>query len=395
MGAKRIKEFCSMFWFPQSKLLLTVYVDDLTLAGPKEEHERFWKQLCRKVDFEPPTDLGRILGRTHEKMTIPSQLLRNQPNVCSSKDTDVMVLNMSDYAKQCCELYESLPGAKRLKAAATPFCSDGALVESDDEIQGQLANSACKVLMKCLWLGRLARPDIIKPIGDLSTKVQSWTANCDKRLYRLLCYIHATIDHRLVAHITDPAKDLQLTLYSDADFAGEKEHTRSTNGGLLALTGPSSFFPIAWISKRQTSTSRSTTEAEVVSLAYGVLSEAIPALVLWEQLLGGDVQVQCHEDNQATILVVKKGFSPKLRHIARTHKVDLGCLSEVFANENMILQYVNTDEQAADIFTKALPPQKWQAAMQMLNIVDFTNISSPTHTHPHTHPSTTTRKPGV
>ena len=28
--------------------------------------------------------------------------------------------------------------------------------------------NACKILMKTLWLGRLARPDIVNPIGDLA-----------------------------------------------------------------------------------------------------------------------------------------------------------------------------------------------------------------------------------
>ena len=31
---------------------------------------------------------------------------------------------------------------------------------------------------------------------------------------------------------------------------------------------------------------------------------------------------------KATILVAKKGYSPKLRHIVRTHKVNLGSIAE-------------------------------------------------------------------
>ena len=74
------------------------------------------------------------------------------------------------------------------------------------------------------------------------------------------------------------------------------------------------------------------------------------------------------EDNQATILVVKKGYSPKLRHISRTHKVNLSCLSEIFAEDSVSIQYVDTRYQAADIFTKALPPQKWGAALSLLGM---------------------------
>ena len=92
------------------------------------------------------------------------------------------------------------------------------------------------------------------------------------------------------------------------------------------------------------------------------------------------MRVDCYEDNQATIAVVQKGFSPKLRRIARTHKVDLGSLHEVFRKDALTLQRINADDQAADIFTKALPPQKWGAALKMLNIVNFDNKATHTTT---------------
>ena len=226
--------------------------------------------------------------------------------------------------------------------------------------------------MKALWLGRLARPDIVKPINDLATKVQSWTRGEDKKLLRLIQYIHATPHYRLAGSINDKEEDLELQLYVDADFAGDKENARSTSGGFLVLRGPTSFFPLAWVSKRQTSTSRSTTESEVISLAYSLYQEGIPSLQLWELLLQRSVKLRVMEDNQATILVVKKGYSPKLRHITRTHKINLSCLSEVFAEGDVTIEYVDTKDQAADIFTKALPPQKWGAALNLLGMrADF------------------------
>ena len=126
------------------------------------------------------------------------------------------------------------------------------------------------------------------------------------------------------------------------------------------LKGPNSFFPFAWVSKRQTSVSRSTTESRIVSLAHSLYPEGLLALSLWSVLLGrDDLELVIHEDNQATILVVKKGYSPRLRHVNRTHKVNLECISEQLApGSGISIQYVETTQQAADIFTKALPPQK-------------------------------------
>ena len=51
-------------------------------------------------------------------------------------------------------------------------------------------------------------------------------------------------------------------------------------------------------------------------------------MTLWERLLGRPVELVLHEDNQATILVAKKGYSPKMRHTQRTHKVNLSALAE-------------------------------------------------------------------
>ena len=108
--------------------------------------------------------------------------------------------------------------------------------------------------------------------------------------------------------IGDPAEDLELSLFADADFAGDRDDAMSTSGNFLVLTGPNTYFPLTWSSTKQTSTSRSTTESEVVSLAHGVFSVAIPASILWTLILGWDIKLKIYEDNQATITVVKKGY---------------------------------------------------------------------------------------
>ena len=160
----------------------------------------------------------------------------------------------------------------------TPFVAEGSLNPDEDEITGTLAPVACKVLMKALWLARLARPDILKPIGDLASNVQKWSRNHDRQLLRLIQYLVGTCNHRLVGTVQDSADDLELVLYVDADFCGERAHTKSTSGGYLVLQGPQTWFLLAWVSKRQTSTPRSTTEAEVISLAHSLYAEGLPSL---------------------------------------------------------------------------------------------------------------------
>lgn len=347
-------------------MLPSTYVDDLTLSGPTEEHDKFWSKLTARVDVEPPEPVYRILGRNHVRMQL--QATEGSDTCAAFCAQESMVLDMYDYALQTVELYKSITNTTKLKHANTPFVPEGSISSADEEVIGDLAPNACRVLMKALWLGRLARPDIVKPINDLATKAHAWTRAKDKNLRRLISYIDSTPHYRLISTVQDKPDDLHLELFVDADFAGDRETSKSTSGGYLVLKGPNTRFPLARVSKRQTSTSRSTTESEVISLAHSLYAEGLPSLSLWELLLGRSVRLVCHEDNQATILVVRKGFSPKLRRIQRTHKVNIGSLSEVFSEDSAELEYCKTEEQAADIFTTALSPQKWGAALRLLGV---------------------------
>ena len=88
----------------------------------------------------------------------------------------------------------------------------------------------------------------------------------------------------------------------------------------------------------------------------------------WDLILDRGIKLRIYEDNMATIKVVNKGFSPTLRHILRTHKVNLSSIKEAIHSDNIELQYIETEQQAADVFTKALCPMKWPAALDMLGI---------------------------
>ena len=379
MGGVELKaEHPSSFWFKDRKLLLTVYVDDLLLSGPAEAHDAFWAEFRKHVNIEDPTEIDRFLGRQHDNISLELPVCDSESDDSEVDQTsaasrlmtlvDGMAFNMEDYVQQTVQKYVDCAGSAPLKKVPTPFVAEGSLNPSDDEVVGELQNSACGVIMKSLWVARLARPDVFKPINDLSSKVSKWTKNCDKQLHRLICYLHSTPGYRLTGYVNDPPHKLKLKLYVDADFAGDREDAKSTSGGFLVLAGPNTQFPLGWVAKKQTSVSRSTTEAEVVSLAHSLFQEALPVLSLWELMLDRKVELEVLEDNQATIACVQKGYSPKLRHILRTHKVNLASLHDVFEAEHITLEYINTQLQAADIFTKALEPQKWDNALRLLGI---------------------------
>jgi len=70
LGGQEVPEYPGNFFSPNTKLLLSTYVDDLTLAGPSDQHDAFWAKLTSIVDIEPPEPIYRILGRNHLVMPL-------------------------------------------------------------------------------------------------------------------------------------------------------------------------------------------------------------------------------------------------------------------------------------------------------------------------------------
>ena len=69
IGGEAIEGHPSSFWFPDSRLMLSVYVDDLLLSGPEKAHDAFWKRLAAAgIRLDAPEPLDRFLGRNHVVM---------------------------------------------------------------------------------------------------------------------------------------------------------------------------------------------------------------------------------------------------------------------------------------------------------------------------------------
>ena len=62
--------------------------------------------------------------------------------------------------------------------------------------------------------------------------------------------------------------------------------------------------------------------------------------------------------------ILQTGRNPTLRHLGRTHRVDLAWLSDVFRfNDQVEIRYCVTSEMCEDMFTKSFTnPQRWEHA---------------------------------
>ena len=125
---------------------------------------------------------------------------------------------------------------------------------------------------------RIGRPDILRSVNKLARSITKWTKACDKRLNRLISYIHHTFYDKQYCYVGNTAKQCRLGLFQDSDFAGDLEDSKSTSGGTLCIFGSHTFVPISWMCKKQTSVSHSSTESDIIFLDAGLRLDDIPAL---------------------------------------------------------------------------------------------------------------------
>ena len=130
--------------------------------------------------------------------------------------------------------------------------------------------------------------------------------------------------------VGDPKSDLSVDLFADADFAGCSKTSRSTSGAHLVILGPYSRWPVAGQSKKQGAVSHSTPEAELISADHAIRTYGAPAFDLWELRLDrlSSLVLNFHEDNETAIQIMRTGHSQALRHVLRTHGINLRSLHE-------------------------------------------------------------------
>ena len=114
---------------------------------------------------------------------------------------------------------------------------------STTPVVGRLQPVASRILMKILWVARLARPDLLRAVCHLACFVTKWDPSCDRRLHRLVGYIHGSKSLRQIGYVADTLGCLEPHLFADADFAGCTATQRSTSGLHLVIRGPGTCFP--------------------------------------------------------------------------------------------------------------------------------------------------------
>lgn len=147
---------------------------------------------------------------------------------------------MTGHAEKCVEKYLEMTNTKveALKKVTTPNLDDHQLDPKDFETQGELKATSASVVLTCLFLARFQRPEVLWTVNSLAREVTKWNKACDKRLLRLISYLHHNKHWTQMASEEAEAKDIKLALFTDASFAIDQKDSKSTSGIFLYLVGP-------------------------------------------------------------------------------------------------------------------------------------------------------------
>eukprot|EP00253_Pinus_taeda_P013670 PITA_13670 len=152
-----------------------------------------------------------------------------------------------------------------------------------------------------------------------------------------------------------------LVGFTDSDGAGDPDDRKSTAGYVFTLGSG----PITWACKKQAAIFLSSAEAE-----YRGAVEASKEALWLRQILSEFVFEQQHPttlwcDNQSAIQLCK---DPVQHQRSKHIELHMHFIRKLIHDHVLGVQYCSTDDQVADIFTKALTEAKFTKLRYMLGV---------------------------
>ena len=323
--------------------IVLVYVDDiLVFSKTIEGGNRTVEDLSKKF---------QIVDRGEPKLFLQIEI--NRPK------RGVIELSQKNYIEK--KVLRHGTNTKRKYGIPIPTNIDyNKLYETDEDYDKRSEYGS--LVGALLYAQQKTRPDISFAMS-LLTRVSIHNSRLHWELAeRTLMYLNNTKDIVIRFRKT---KDWNLKLYVDASF-GTGKLSRSITGYVITLNGTA----IAWRTAQQKTMAKSTCCAE-----YLALSDAI-GTVLWIRNLAEELgykfeeKTKVFEDNESVIDIVKGNKSYEgVRYLEKHYHF----MKEHLNGGQLEIEYIQTDEQAADLFTKPLNKDKTVKFMEKIGQVDSSN----------------------
>lgn len=329
-------EPCLFTWRDEEKILILVlYVDDMMIASNDVlKLNEVKMRLCQEFDMtiigEPKEFLGITIKRDRENQTIELTqekyinkiLVRFGFDKAYPQRTPMNTVQVTNRERKMRESESDLRTLER--------------TESKENIPYR------EVVGSLLYLAGATRPDISFAVNILSRhqvnpSAEDW--NMVKRVFR---YLSGT--RKLGLRYCGKTEDIQG--FSDASFADCK-NSLTTCGFVVKLFGDS----IVWKTHKQKLVALSTCHAEYVAMSEA--SQEMLSIYNSMKLIleNPPLPMTLWCDNRAAISGAETNGGNKLRHII---EVKAHHIKECIKRDLIVVKWVRSKDQLADIFTKPL-----------------------------------------
>ncbi|KAJ8736960.1 hypothetical protein PYW07_000231 [Mythimna separata] len=299
---------------------MLIYVDDILIIG---NGDNIIKELKQRFNAKNLGEMKRFLGMEIQRRE--DTIIVKQTNMI---EKIIQKFNMSD-----------------CKGMKTPMEINYNLQISENE---EVLDVPYRELIGSLiYLTVTSRPDLTFAVSYLSRYLDRPTEQLWKASKRVIRYLKETKDKGLVFRRTT---DNNLYGFSDADWAGDRIDRKSVSGGII-LHGVNA---IAWFSKKQSCVALSTAESEYIAAA-ATAQELVNLKGLSQHL---------KYKNDAILLVDNIGaisMSKSYENSKRTKHIDIRAhfLKDIVEKGIIAIEYVNSNDNLADIMTKSLCKDKF------------------------------------
>jgi hypothetical protein len=341
----------------KARMLLLLYVDDMSMAYSKA-------MSAAAADIKAKLGIKyKITNLGAARQFLGIEITRNGTDIALGQrafiDTILRRFGMEDS-----------------NGVSTPMDTDVKLDLAEANEEREVDPAPYQAIVGSLMYVALAtRPDISFAVSALSRYNSCPRTSHITAAKRALRYLKKTADYRL--HFD--GNDNEIIGYTDSDWANDSADRKSQGGHVFLCNGGA----ISWQSRKQTLVALSTTEAE-----YVACSEASREARWLRQLqrdINGDIYDHDygygHHDDDVQDADPIRVFSDSrgaLAHIttaggitkARTKHIDV-CYHnsrDLHARGIVLYDYVNTDDNPADILTKALARGKHEKFTRAMGI---------------------------
>lgn len=320
---------------------LLLYVDDVLLTGNDMSEINSVKQSLH-AQFKIK-DIGEA------KFFLGLEIARSAAGI---------VLNQRKYTLELI----SDSGLLGCKPASTPMDNSQKLGAASGTPLEDIS-SYRRLIGRLLYL-TTTRPDIAFVVNQLSQFLSSPTDLHEAAAHRVLRYLKGSPGCGLFYPASSSSV---LTAFSDSDWAGCVDTRRSITGYCVFLGSAL----VSWKSKKQTTTSRSSCEAEYRAMAATVCELQWLDYLLCDLQVSHPTPISMYCDNQSAMHIAHNpSYHERTKHI----ELDCHIVREKLQQGLVHLLPVRSSLQLADILTKPLTPAPFRSIFSKLGMY---NIHSP------------------